>query len=518
MPEVTVQPPSGLPAPACSVRELRKTYGAVQALRGVSLDFAPGQVHAVLGENGAGKSTLMKILAGAETPDEGSLMLAGKPVEFSSVKNANSAGIAIVFQELSLFPELDVLANLFVLKEPRKFGLVQKRKMRQVALPILQTLGLSVNLDTPVGQFGLHDQQLLEIAKALINRARVVILDEPTSSLNADEVKRLFEIVRTLRDEGVAVLFISHRLEEVFAISERITVLRDGAVVSSKATTDTDMRQVVREMIGRTPAEIKPRARPPERSSALLRVDGLAVGRLLKDVNFVAGSGEVIGLAGLDGAGQVTVLETIFGIHRPTAGSIHLPNQKAGVRSIRRAIEAGVAMVPADRRVEGLMLNQDLTANIAHVVAGALGRRGFFLRRQELRARALQQVDAIGITAASVDISVSALSGGNQQKVLLGRWLEADPDVLLLNDPTRGVDVGAKAEIYAIVRELADRGKIVLLVSTEEQEYQYLCDRVVIFHRGASIGELTGAEIGEHAILTAINTGSVEADQGAFPT
>jgi ABC-type sugar transport system ATPase subunit len=504
------------PIPACAVEGVVKSFGAVRALKGVSLAFLPGEVHAVLGENGAGKSTLMHILVGAHRADEGALYLDGRQASVRSTREAREAGVGSVFQELSLFPDLDVLANLFPLSDLSRLGFVRRRRMARVAGPVLERLGLDVDLRAPVEQLGLHDRQLLEIARVLISEPRVLLLDEPTSALDADATARLFGIVRELRAGGVAVIFISHRLEEVFAIADRISVLRDGELVSTCSTGETDMRTVVTEMIGRSPdAQVVQRVRRRS-SEARLELSGVAVGDRVRDVDLLARGGEIVGLAGLEGAGHDVLLEAIFGMHRLSAGTIELPGGETARPGIARAVHAGVAMVPADRRRDGLMLDQDITTNLAHVAFGALGRRPW-LKRKALRAAAQRQVDALSIGTADLTVRSGAMSGGNQQKVLLGRWLEASPKLLLLDDPTRGVDVGAKAEIYQIIRSLADEGRIVVLISTEHLEYEYLCDRVLIFHRGEVRQELADGEITEHAVVHAINTGGSRAGEADRP-
>ncbi|MBA3844434.1 MAG: ATP-binding cassette domain-containing protein [Actinobacteria bacterium] len=498
----------------CAVRELRRSYGIVRALKGVSLNFIAGQVHAILGENGAGKSTLMKILAGAERADEGDVEIDGRLAHFTSVRDAARAGISIVFQELSLFPELDSLANLFAAREPTRVGLIDRKAMRREAQEVLDNIGLDVDLDRPVGQLSLHDQQLLEIAKALLERSRLIILDEPTSSLNAEATARLFAVIRRLRDQGVAVLFISHRLEEVFAVADTITVLRDGRHVSTRPTAQSTMRQVVREMIGHSPdVEARRIATGPAKRGGTtpnVRVTKARLRSRSEPFDIEVSPGEIVGLVGLEGAGHVQLMEAIFGVRPLAAGEITIRGMGHSPRSTTAAVALGIAMVPADRRTDGLMLNQDIVDNMSHVTAGVLGRLGFWLRQRSMIRATERRGREMNLTAAS-STAVRALSGGNQQKVLIGRWLEADPEVLLLNDPTRGVDVGAKAEIYELVRRFAEQGRSVVFISTEHIEYEYLCGRVLVFYRDTVAGEVRGAAINEHSLITAVNTGSVYA-------
>jgi ABC-type sugar transport system ATPase subunit len=473
-------------APACEARGVAKRYGGVRALAGVDLALRPGEVHALVGENGAGKSTLMKIIAGAERPDAGELAVAGAPVTFSSVAAANAAGIAIVFQELTTYPQLDVLSNLFIGHETRRLGLVRRREMKRRAAPVLEEIGLRVDLDRETGTLRLGERQLVEIARALLVESRVLILDEPNSALTAAETERLFGVVRGLRDRGVAVVYVSHRLEEVFAIADRITVLRNGAVVWGRPVDGLEIPDVVEAMVGRRPEEFFGGA---------------------EDAPRVSGRDD-LGLR-LEGAGPEAVMEVIFGVRRPDAGRIVLPGGRAGPRSVAAAVRAGVALIPADRRRAGLMLEHSVVENVSLVTAGTLGRLGPLPRRAAMEARARHWCDALQIKVSSLSAPVSQLSGGTQQKVVFAKWLETDPKVLLLDDPTRGVDVGTKADIYEIGRRLAREGRIVLFTSTELPEFIAACDRVLVFYRGRVRGELAGEKLNQERLLHAINTGDV---------
>ena len=496
----------------CALAGVEKRFGGVVALAGVDLEVRLGEVHAIVGENGAGKSTLMKIVAGAETPDAGTVSMDGAAVHFSSVRVANDHGVAIVFQELSLYPELDVLANLFMQREITRLGLVQREEMRRRAAPVLEELGLGIDLDAPAASLSLSEQQLVEIAKALLADASVLILDEPNSALNAAETERLFAIMRGLRERGVAVLFISHRLEEVFDIADVITVMRNGRVVTTIPVAGATIPGVISLMIGREYSEAAPAASHADYESPALRLQKVTVRGQVEDVSLSVAPGEIVGLAGLEGSGVSAVLAAIFGMERPATGTITMPDGRPAPHSIPESVRAGIAMVPADRRHDGLMLSADILTNIAQVTAGTLGRFGFFLRQGQIEERAKAQVAELDIVAGSVRSPVNELSGGNQQKVVIAKWLEADPRVVLLNDPTRGVDVGAKDEIYEIVRDLAAEGRMVVFVSTELPEYVHLCDRVLVFYRGRVCGELSRGRITTHSLLEAINTGQVAVD------
>jgi ribose transport system ATP-binding protein len=355
---------------------------------------------------------------------------------------------------------------------------------------------------------------MVEIARALATHSRTLILDEPNSALNAAETDRLFAIVRQLRDEGVAVILVSHRLSEVFAIADEVTVLRNGRVVSHRPISETSMAEVVREMTGRTMEATEP-LRAPIAKGAELRLAGVTVRDRLSDVTFEAAAGEVVGLAGLEGSGVADVFAAVFGSRPPDAGTVVLPSGRSAARSIPGAVHDRVAYVPPDRRISGLMLAQTVAENLNQVTAGALARFGFFLSGDRLRHAARARMESLNIIASSADASVISLSGGNQQKVLLGKWLEADPEVVLLNDPTRGVDVGSKAEIYVIIRELASEGRVVLFASSENSDYFRVCDRILIFYRGRVVGSLPSDARTEEGLLHAINTGLV--DSGTAP-
>jgi ABC-type sugar transport system ATPase subunit len=506
----TVQGTTTIRTPACSVSNVKKNFGGVKALVGVDLEIYPGRVHAIVGENGAGKSTLMNVLVGAVQPDEGYVTVNGDLVQFTNVREANQHGIAIVFQELSLFPDLDVLANLFLGREATHLGLISRNEMKRQAAPVLQQIGLShVSLDRPVGTLNLDEQQLIEIAKALLADSRILILDEPNSALNAGETERLFDVIRDLRDQGTAIIYISHRLEEVFQISDIITVMRNGEVVATLERSRSSISEIVSLMIGRKPTEFYAQRAGYTGERKTLSLAGVTVSGKVNDVCLAAASGEVIGLAGLEGAGVQTIFEVMFGIWPAYEGKIVLPDGKSAPRSVPEAVRTGIAFVPADRRKAGAMLRQSVLENLNLITAGALGRFGFVLRHNRLEERAAKRRQALNIVMDTLDSPVSQLSGGNQQKVVLGKWLEADPDVVLLNDPTRGVDVGAKEDIYRIIHNLADEGRIVLFTSSELPEFVHLCDRVFVFYRGRVAGELPAGALSEQKLLEAINTGQV---------
>ena len=507
-----------LPADAARAIEvvgLRKQFGGIVALDGVDLAVRPGTVHAVVGENGAGKSTLMKILAGAIRADAGEVRIDGEPAELTTPQAARRRGIGIVYQELSLFPDRSILANLFPGTEPTRAGLVDRREMAQRARPVLDRLGLRADPSLPVGRLGIAERQLVEIARALIERPAVLILDEPNSALNEVETQRLFGILRELVAAGETILYVSHRLEEVFAIADRITVMRNGRVVLTADRSALTIPTVVEAMVGSQGALFPDRPPRADQGEAGLEIRDLSLDGELHGVSLRAAPGEIVGLAGLEGSGVSALLAVLFGIRRPTGGSIRLPDGGAAPSSPVEAARRRISLVPADRRNDGLMLDASIARNIAHVAIGALGRRAW-LRDRDLVDPAERQIASLGIRAQSPSMRVGQLSGGNQQKVVVGKWLEIAPDVMLLDDPTRGVDVGAKREIYQLIRRLAGDGRIVLFRSTELPELVGLADRIVVLYRGRVAGEVAGGAIDDRGLLHAINTGELPTP-GAAP-
>ncbi|HEY0450569.1 sugar ABC transporter ATP-binding protein [Actinophytocola sp.] len=487
---------------------IRKRFGGVTALDGVDFTLEPGSVHALLGENGAGKSTLVKILAGALRPDAGGLRLAGGAVEFASTRQAAARGVAVVSQELNVFPDLDVLANLFLAREPRRGPLVNRTAMARKATPVLAELELDRPLRTRVADLTLAERQLVEIARALLDEPSVLILDEPTSALPVDRAEHLLGIVGRLRARGVAVLYVSHLLAEVMLVADRVTVLRDGrTVVSARPRTELSIRDIVAAMVGPREEEPPRPARAARRTEGALVLDDLTVPGLLDGVTLTARRGEIVGCAGKAGSGHSQVLEVVGGLRRLARGRVRLPSGRPGPRTPRTAVRGGIALVPGDRARIGLMLDKPVWDNVSQVSSGALGRYGPFPRRRRLVAAAQELVSRLRIRTDSVHASAGRLSGGNQQKVVFAKWLAAEPDVVLLDDPTRGVDVAAKADMHEIIRELAAAGRVVLISSTDPDELVELCDRVAVFHRGRLCAELTGAELTQPRLLHAMATG-----------
>jgi ribose transport system ATP-binding protein len=465
-------------------------------------------VHGLVGENGAGKSTLVKIMSGIVRPDAGTLELDGTPVRFADARDAAGRGIAVVSQELTTFGDLTVLENLFLDTGPRRLGVVDDGARIRLAAPVLAELGLRARPHARVGGLPLADQQLLEICRALLQHPRVLILDEPTSALPREAVARLRETTRRLAGRGLAVLYISHFLEDVMLVADRVTVLRDGRVVLPAAlTSEVRLNSLVEAMLGAAAAA--PATRPPVRlgkpSGPGLVFNGVTVPGRLDGVSFDVTAGEIVGLAGLRGAGHTAVLDAVCGRCRPTAGTVRLPGGRPP-RSRQRAVRAGVASVSGDRKALGLMLDKPLWENVTSVRWLALGRGGRLMRRRMLRARAADQVRRLGIRGR-LDAPAGTLSGGNQQKAVFAKWLDAEPAVVVLDDPTRGVDIGARAEMHELVRGLAADGRVVLVASTDLVELADLCHRVLVFQHGHVVDQLAGPRLSEHELSLAMNAG-----------
>jgi ABC-type sugar transport system ATPase subunit len=498
-------------APVLAARGLTKAYGGVLALDGAGVALAAGEVHALAGENGAGKSTLVKVLLGIERPDAGVVELEGVPVPFAGARKAAEVGIAVVAQELSLFPDLSVLENLFPYGPPRRAGLTSPARAREKARTVLGELGLSgISWRAPLGRLDLADQQLVEISRALLEHPRVLVLDEPTSALPVDAVDRLFAVVRRLVGQGLAVLYISHFLEEVRQLADRISVLRDGRnVMDGTPVAQVPLDVLVEAMLGDTPGELRkpdPGAGQGPPTARRLAFTKVSVGRRLHDVSFEAAPGEITGFAGLQGAGHLAALEVVCGRARPTSGLVVLPGGDPPPRDVRRAVRAGVAFVPSDRKRYGLMLDRTVWENTSAVSWLARGEGPLWLHRGRHIARATAHAERLRLHGHALT-PVRSLSGGNQQKVVFAKWLDIDPQVVVLDDPTRGVDIGARAEMHGIVRELKEAGKAVLVASTDLAELVELCDRVLVFQRGRIVRELSGQELTERGLSLAMNAG-----------
>jgi len=484
------------------VRGVTKSFPGVQALRGVDLTLGRGEVLAVLGENGAGKSTLMKILAGVQAADEGTVVLEGKRVRIDSVRAAMAIGIVLIHQELNLAENLEIAANIFLGRELRRFGLLDDEAMREEASKYLAMVGLKVDAATEVGTLPIGKQQLVEIAKALSVDARVLIMDEPTSSLSQTEATQLFIVIKDLVSRGVSIIYISHRLSEIVQISDRVMVLRDGENAGELTGTEINHQAMVQLMVGRDLDRFYQRSQHTLGEVRLEVRDLRTAAYPDHELSFQLAAGEVVGVAGLVGAGRTEMLETLFGVVPSLAGEVRINGQQVQMRSPQEAIAAGMALVPEDRKTQGAILDMSILENTSIVSLRRDARRGAFLNREAEKKLAREGIKDLSISTPSEGQLVRYLSGGNQQKVVLAKWLAMKPQVLLLDEPTRGIDVGAKEEIYGLIEALAQQGMAILFVSSELEEVMGLADRVLVMHEGAISGELRGDECTEERIMS----------------
>jgi rhamnose transport system ATP-binding protein len=497
--------------PTVELLDISKGFGAVQALQNVDLSLYPGEVHALVGENGAGKSTLVKILAGVHRPDTGSLRIDGNEVELRGPAQAQSQGIAVIHQEPTLFPDLDVAENVYMSRQPRdRFGRVDWKRMYRDVQDLLSSLDVQLNLYTPVRGLSVADQQLVEIAKALSLQARVLVMDEPTAALSRHEVDELFAIVRQLRQRGVAILFISHRLDEIFALADRITVLRDGSHVITALTNELTPETTIRHMVGRELSSLFPKS-AAEIGEVVLDVKHLTRNGVFSDISFQLRRGEILGFAGLVGAGRTEVARVLFGIDRADAGEVRIKGELVHIASSQAAMRHGIAYVPEDRHQQGLVLDFTIAANMTLPILSQVSRFGLMDQRQE-RTLADGYARQLQVRSSGLDQLVKSLSGGNQQKVVLAKWLATDPSVLILDEPTRGIDIGAKAEVHRIISDLAARGLAIILISSELPEVLAMADRVLVMHEGRITGEFDRSEADQEKVMFAATGQDREGD------
>jgi ribose transport system ATP-binding protein len=489
--------------PLLSLSNITKDYGSVRALKGVSFSIDAGEVVGLIGENGAGKSTLMKVLGGVIAPTSGSIAIEGREHDALTVQQSLRAGIAFVHQELNLFENLDVAANVFIGREPRRGGLlklVDNRALHARVKPLLQRLGCDFHADTPVGELSIAQCQMLEIVKALSLDAKLIIMDEPTSSLTTAETNRLLCVVEGLKKSGVAIIFITHRLSEIERCADRVIGLRDGSIVGSLAREETSRDAMIRLMIGRSLKTLYQTPRGPPRE-AVLELDAFATRTWrASEVTLGLHGGEILGMAGLIGAGRTELARAIFGIDRPERGTMRLDGEPLRIGAPRDAIARGIFLVPEDRKRSGLVLDDSIAQNVSLASLKAVSRGGLIDVKAERRL-AEEQRRALRIKTPDVDTPAASLSGGNQQKVVLGKWLCMRPRVVIFDEPTRGVDAGAKSEIYALMRELADRGVAILMISSDMEEVIGVSDRVAVMHEGAIRGILDRGQLSEANIM-----------------
>jgi ribose transport system ATP-binding protein len=478
---------------------ITKRFGGVAALKGVDFTIRAGEVHALVGENGAGKSTLMRVLGGEIAPDAGEIQLAGVAVQLRGPRHALHHGIAIIHQELALAPDLTVAENIYLGVLP---STIAWKTLRRRAQQLITQLGFDIDPGKNLGELAVAHQQVVEIAKTLSRNARIIVFDEPTSVLATQDAERLLRIIDGLRQQGVGIVYISHRLDEVFRVADRLTVLKDGAVVGTVTPDSVSIDDVIRMMVGRSLSALFGERGETMRGEELLRVEHLSAGRRVRDVNFSLRAGEIVGFGGLVGAGRTEMARLVFGADRREAGRIVVQGRERHIRRPADAIAAGIALVPEDRKAQGVILNMPIRVNVTmarlRAVVNALG----FIRRGEERRTVTRLSEALRIKAPSLDSAVSSLSGGNQQKVVLAKWFHVGARIILLDEPTRGVDVGTKSEIYSLIHRLAAEGRAVLVISSEHQELFGLCDSILVMGDGELRGELTPERYSKEALLS----------------
>lgn len=479
---------------------ISKSFPGVKALSDVSLSVRKGEVHALLGENGAGKSTLLKILAGAYTKDKGEICIDGKPVEELSPKLAEQLGISIIYQEFSSLPHLSVAENIFLGRQPRrKNGLINWKKCYEDSRELLLKVGLNIDPRLPVSSLKVAQQQMVEIAKALSKNARIIAMDEPTAPLTSREIDNLFQVIGELKKQGVAVIYVSHRLIEIKEICDRITVLRDGCYVGEAQVKDLEIRDMIKMMVGRDLNDMYPKSEQAI-GEPVLEVEHLSTADKLKDISLTVHKGEILGIAGLVGAGRTELARAIFGADERSAGTMRINGNPVSIRRPGDAIRHKIGLVPEDRKRQGLVLFMNVKENTTLASLKALMKGGMLdLRREENIS--LEYTDKLQIATPGIYETVSNLSGGNQQKVVLAKWLCADCSLLIIDEPTRGIDVGAKVEIYELMKELVEKGLGILMISSEMPELIGICDRIAVMHEGTVTGELKRDEFSEEAIM-----------------
>ncbi|HYO38370.1 MAG TPA: sugar ABC transporter ATP-binding protein [Nocardioidaceae bacterium] len=497
--------------PLLDVRDVSKSFGAVAAVQGVSFPLYGGEAHALVGENGAGKSTIVKMLAGVHRPDTGTLAVDGTEVDFANPAAAKAAGIAVIYQEPTLFPDLSVAENISLGKlggQPRgALGAIDRSAVREHARSLFDRLGVHIEPDRPARGLSIADQQIVEIAKALSAQARILVMDEPTAALSGVEVDRLFAVARSLRDEGAAILFISHRFEEITALCQRVTIMRDGRHVSTDPLHDSasgaelTVEEMVRRMVGRDLDALFPK-QDVDAGEVVLEVEGLTRAGVFTDVSFSVRAGEIVALAGLVGSGRSEVMQAVFGVDKRDAGAVRVHGRPVKADSPRAAMAAGMALVPEDRRQQGLVMDLSIERNVTLPRSRALSRLGLLLGGRE-RREAADWTARLQTKYRSLADAVGTLSGGNQQKVVLAKWLATEPRLLVVDEPTRGIDVGTKAEVHRLMSSLAGEGVAIVMVSSELPEVLGMADRVLVMREGRIVAEIPRAEATEESVMFA---------------
>jgi rhamnose transport system ATP-binding protein len=482
------------------LKDISKRFGNVEVLHGVSFSLRPGEVHALLGENGAGKSTLVKIITGVHQPAGGQIYVEGQPVHFSDALDARKAGIAAIYQELSLFPDLDVAENIFVGRHPTTGGgRIDWTKLYREAEKLLASLGVHLDLRKTALNLSIAQQQMVEIARAFSINARILIMDEPTSSLTLNEVADLFRLVRRLRESGTAIIFISHRIEELFELADRVTVLRDGSYIGTRPLSGVTREDLIHMMVGRTISNLFPK-QVGQPGDAVLSVESLSRPGVFEKVSFQLRKGEILGMAGLIGAGRTAVARAIFGVQPASTGTIEVQGQAQTITSPEKAIRLGIAYVPEDRQIHGIIPQMNLVANISLPLLKEYAVAGWLSDKKE-RSTTLGAARQVEVRANNMGQKARELSGGNQQKVLLAKWLATKPSILILDEPTRGIDVGTKAAVHALMNQLAMEGMAILMISSELPEILGMSDRILVMREGHVTALLSRAEASQEKIL-----------------
>ena len=487
--------------PVLSMRNIAKAFGKFYALKGVDLTVWPGEIHALMGENGAGKSTLMKILAGAYTATSGEILIDGRPHAIKGPKDALAAGITLIYQEMQLAPNLTVAENIFLGSELARGGLVQRKEMINQAQAVIDRLGAQFKASDRVMTLTIAEQQQVEIARALHRNSRVLVMDEPTAALSSRETQRLFELILRLRDEGMAIIYISHRMAEVYELSDRVSLLRDGQYVGSLTRDNLNASELVRMMVGRPLSDLFNKERDIPPGQPRLRVEDLTDGGKVKASSLVVRAGEIVGLAGLVGAGRSELAQLIFGVRRATGGVIEIDGEPVVIHSPRAAIELGIGFLTENRKEQGLFLEMAAQENITMATLERDARWGM-LNRKKAQTLSDDAISLLNIRVPHAQVRAGGLSGGNQQKLLISRWVAIGPRILLLDEPTRGVDVGAKSEIYRIMTQMARQGVAILMISSELPEVVGMSDRVYVMREGSIAGELQAGDISQESIMT----------------
>lgn len=493
--------------PLIELRKVSKFFPGVIALNKADLKLYSGEVHGLMGENGAGKSTLIKLLTGAYKPDEGEMLLDGQPLKVNGPKDAMNMGLTAIYQELNVIPKLTVWENIFLGRELRnKKGLLDIPQMKERAKELLQQLRQNIDVDEKVENLGMGHQQMVEICKALVLESRLIIMDEPTSSLSAGETEELLRTARELRDRGMAIVFISHHMDEIFRICDRLTVLRDGCVIQSMLAKDTNTENLIKLMVGRDINQQFPKIVAAKKEELLRIEDFTSEDGSFKDISFSVCGGEVLGFAGLVGAGRTEVMRAIFGADARKTGKVYVKGKEADIRSPKAAISYGIAFLTEDRKGEGLVLSNTVGFNI-NLSTFEKSKRGLLLNNALLRNKAKNDITQLRIKTPSINTTVRGLSGGNQQKVVIAKWLETNADIFIMDEPTRGLDVGAKLEVYNIINNLVSEGKAVIMVSSELPEVMGMSDRIIVMHEGYMAGESKRDEVEREAIMMAASGG-----------